>query len=226
MDIVRRLVKPERDKQRDKQRREIWWRFTRPAPDLYDAISKLDYVLALSLHGSVVVPVRVPAGQVFSHGCAVFALEDYAAFAFLSSSANVCWVLRYASTLETRIRYAPSDVFLTLPRPMATVEMEALGSRLDEARRELMLRRGWGLTTTYNHIHRSDERDAEVQHLRDLHAEIDHAVLRAYGWDDLDPQIGHHPTKIGVRWTVSREARFELLDRLLEENHRRYEGQQ
>ncbi len=51
------------------------------------------------------------------------------------------------------------------------------------------------------------------------------AVLAAYGWDDLDPKIGHHPTKIGIRWTVSPEARFELLDRLLVENHRRAEQQ-
>jgi len=42
-------------------------------------------------------------------------------------------------------------------------------------------------------------------------------VLAAYGSADLDPQIGHKPMKIGTRWTVSREARFELLDRPLEE---------
>ena len=42
--------------------------------------------------------------------------------------------------------------------------------------------------------------------------------MRAYGWEDLELKIGHHPTKIGIRWTVSKEARFELLDRLLEEN--------
>lgn len=57
--------------------------------------------------------------------------------------------------------------------------------------------------------------------LRDLHEAIDHAVLAAYGWGDLDPKVGHHPTKIGKRWTVSPAARFELLDRLLVENHRR-----
>ena len=45
--------------------------------------------------------------------------------------------------------------------------------------------------------------------------------MRAYDWADLDLKIGHHPTKIGIRWTVSKEARFELLDRLLEENHKR-----
>jgi len=46
--------------------------------------------------------------------------------------------------------------------------------------------------------------------------------MRAYGWEDLDLKIGHHPTKIGIRWTVGKEARFELLDRLLEENLRRW----
>ncbi|MCA1673388.1 MAG: hypothetical protein LC799_14710 [Actinobacteria bacterium] len=35
-------------------------------------------------------------------------------------------------------------------------------------------------------------------------------------------EIGHHHTKIGTRWTISPRARFELLDLLLEENHRRH----
>jgi hypothetical protein len=33
--------------------------------------------------------------------------------------------------------------------------------------------------------------------------------------------MAHYRTKIGIRWTVSPRARFELLDRLLVENHRR-----
>ena len=37
-----------------------------------------------------------------------------------------------------------------------------------------------------------------VVNLREIHSAIDHAVLGAYGWD-LDPEIGHHPTKIGTR---------------------------
>jgi hypothetical protein len=71
-------------------------------------------------------------------------------------------------------------------------------------------------------VHDPDCHDAPIRDLRELHEQIDEAVLRAYGWDDLDLKIGHHPTKIGLRWTVGKEARFELLDRLLEENHRRY----
>ena len=85
-----------------------------------------------------------------------------------------------------------------------------------------MLSRAWGLTKTYNRVHDPDVHEPAIQELRDIHVAIDEAVMRAYGWDDLDLKIGHHPTKIGIRWTVSKEARFELLDRLLEENHRRY----
>jgi len=138
----------------------------------------------------------------------------------LSSSVHTTWVVRYTSTLETRINYAPSDVFLTLPRPPPTPALERLGQRLDTERRKLMLSRGWGLTTTYNHVHDPADRDPAVVALRDLHTEIDGAMLASYGWD-LDLGIGHHPTKIGTRWTVSPRARFELLDLLLEENHRR-----
>jgi hypothetical protein len=69
IEIVRRLVKPQREKSKDKQRREIWWRFTRPAPDLYKAIESLDHALAISLVGSTVMPARVLTDQIFSHAC-------------------------------------------------------------------------------------------------------------------------------------------------------------
>ena len=222
IDIVRRLVKPERDLKMRKNYRELWWRYAERCPGLYAAIDGLEHVLAISLVSNAVMPARVPTGQVFAHRCAVFALEDFASLAMLSSSIHSFWVVRYTSTLETRLNYAPSDVFLTLPRPKPTPELEALGRQLDSTRRELMLSRAWGITKTYNRVHDPDNHEGAIQRLREIHTEIDEAVMRAYGWDNLDLKIGHHPTKIGIRWTVSKEARFELLDRLLEENHRRY----
>jgi hypothetical protein len=222
MDIVRQLVKPERDDKKDKYVREHWWRFKRHTPELYEAIEGLDHILAMSLVSNVVMPVRVPTGQVFAHKCAVFALDDFASLAILSSSAHSTWTIRYTSTMRTDINYSPSDVFLTLSRPKPTTELYQLGAELDMVRRGLMMGRSWGLTTTYNHVHNPDEHDVSVRGLRDIHVAIDEAVMRAYGWDDIDLKIGHHSTKIGIRWTASKEARFELLDRLLEENLRRY----
>ncbi|MHB1595852.1 MAG: Eco57I restriction-modification methylase domain-containing protein [Streptosporangiaceae bacterium] len=144
IDIVRRLVKPERDRKREADRRINWWRYCRRAVDLYEAIKGLDRVLAISLVSNAVMPVRVPTGLVFSHMTAVFALDDFASLAVLSSSVHSIWTVRYASTLETRTRYAPSDVFLTLPRPALTPVLAAVGEELDRVRRELMLGRSWG----------------------------------------------------------------------------------
>jgi len=220
LDIVERLVKPERNQNAIASRRNFWWRYATHAPNLYRAVAGLDHVLAISLVGSAVMPVRVPTGPVFAHKCAVFALDDFASLAALSSSVHTTWVVRFTSTMRTDVNYSPSDVFLTLPRPRPTPTLQRLGRRLDDERRELMLSRSWGLTTTYNHVHDPADRDPAVVALRDLHTEIDEAVLASYGWN-LDLEIDHHPTKIGTRWTVSPRARFELLDLLLEENHRR-----
>ncbi len=223
LDIVRKRVKPQRDLLPDYKRRvrEAWWRYEHVAPTLYAAIATLDHVLAISRVGNVLLPVRVPTGPVFSEATVLFALDDFASLALLSSSAHQVWAIRYTSTMRTDIRYAPSDVFLTFPHPPSTPEMAALGEQLDRQRRALMLSRSWGLTTTYNHVHDPTDRDADVLALRDMHAAIDRAVFDAYGWDDLDTAVGHHPTKIGIRWTLSPTVRFEILDRLLAENHRR-----
>ena len=223
-EIVRRLVKPERERNKRKQRRDRWWIYAERAPELYETINELAHVLAIARVSDVVLPVRLLVGAVFSEQTVVFALEDFASLALLSSSTHFVWVIRYTSTIGAGAgtRYVPSDVFLTLPRPEPTTELYQLGAELDMMRRGLMMGRSWGLTTTYNHVHDPDEHDPSIMQLRDIHVAIDEAVMRAYGWEDLDLKIGHHPTKIGIRWTVSTEVRFELLDRLLEENLRRY----
>jgi hypothetical protein len=223
IDIIRRFVKPERELKKAADYRKFWWRYGRRGAALYEAIDDLNHALAIAQTSSTAIPVRVSTGQVFSHTCVVFALDDHANLAMLSSSIHSAWVIRYTTTMRTDVRYLPSIVFLTLPRPRLTPELEALGRQLDETRREFMLSRGLGLTKTYNRVHDPECHEDAIWMLRDIHAEIDRAVMRAYGWDDLDLKIGHHPTKIGIRWTVSKEARFELLDRLHEENHRRYE---
>jgi hypothetical protein len=125
--------------------------------------------------------------------------------------------------MRTDINYSPSDVFLTFPRPQLTLRMEELGESLDAKRRQVMLGSALGLTKLYNQVHDPGISDPIIMELRELHEQIDLAVLIAYGWDDIDPEVGHHQTKIGIRWTLSSQARFEILDRLLVENHRRAE---
>ena len=85
----------------------------------------------------------------------VFALEDFASLAVLSSSVHSTWVIRYTSTMRTDIRYSPSDVFLTLPRPEPTRGTCGAGQgtgRPAGADAGTVL----GADDAYNHVHDPD----------------------------------------------------------------------
>jgi hypothetical protein len=222
MERVIRLVKPERARNNDRSRREIWWRFTRPAVDLQRAVAGLDRVLAIALVSRTVMPTFVRSGIIYAHKLAVFAMDDAAALAFMSSGFHSTWAWAKSSTMKADLNYSPSDVFETLARPDSTERMRTVGERLDSYRRGLMLARNEGLTKTYNRVHDPDERAADIVELRNIHVEIDHAVAEAYGWHDLTLDHDFHETRQGIRYTVGPTVRQEILDRLLELNFARY----
>ncbi|MFI1648614.1 Eco57I restriction-modification methylase domain-containing protein [Streptomyces avidinii] len=226
-DRVRRLVKPEREKQKDRQRKEIWWRFTRPAPALYGAIRGLGRVLVITLSSATQMPAFVPNGQIYSHMIVVISTDDPADLALHSSAMQYAWTVQWSSSLKNDVRYTPSDAFAPFPRPELTCSLRSIGDRLDAFRRDLMLVRNVGLTATYNLVHNETCSDADIVELRKIHRAIDEEVARAYGWDDLLSQPGgldhgFHETRQGTRYTVGPVVRQEILDRLLEENQRRY----
>jgi hypothetical protein len=124
--------------------------------------------------------------------------------------------------------YAPSEAFETFPRPEPAERLAEIGRTLDTERREIMLRRDLGLTKLYNLVNDpdiADSADSDVARMREIHVELDRAVMDAYGWDDVPLEHGFHTYRQMLRWTVSPTARVEILDRLLEENHRRAAAQ-
>ena len=217
-------VKPQRESVKVDYRRKYWWRFAAWAPSMRKAIADLDEALVIALVSKTAMPARVPTGQVFSHKLAVFATNRFTDQAVLSSSLHLMWVMRYSSTMRTDLNYSPSDVFETFPRPEPTAELEAMGRTLDAERREIMLRRDLGLTRLYNLVNDPGLKagaDPDVDRMRAIHVELDAAVAAAYGWEDLDLTHGFHTYRKMTRWTVPPATRVEILDRLLEENHRR-----
>ncbi len=217
-------VFPERSRKPKAVSDAPWWLFLRSRPAMREAIADLSEVLVIALVSKSVMPMRVPTGQVFSHMLGVFAIDDYGVQAILSSSLHQFWAITYGSGMRNDPRYTPSDVFETFPRPVVTETLVEFGRTLDADRREIMLRRNLGLTKLYNLVNDSDldsRADSDIGRLRELHAELDQAVLDAYRWADVDPDHGFHTFRKMQRWTISTAARIELLDRLLEENHRR-----
>jgi hypothetical protein len=222
---VLREVKPARDRNNRKARRERWWQYGELARGLYESIRTFDQVIVIALVSKAVMPTIVRTGQVFSHQLGVFADDDTGMLALLSSAPHYWWAIGRASTMKGDLRYTPTDVFETLPLPEVTPEMREYGARLDTFRRNLMLARQAGLTATYNLVHDPKCVDADIVELRDIHHATDEAVVRAYGWTDLlDSSLDHgfHDTRQGTRYTIGPVVRQEVLDRLLELNHARY----
>jgi hypothetical protein len=224
--IVRERVKPLRDQVRRKAHRKYWWHYGDKRPALYRTIAPLRRVLIIAQTSKTLAFTFVPKGIVYSHMTVVVASDEDWWFALLQSNLHIAWVLEYASSLKGDARYIPRDCFETFPFPQSPSSnhqtLGVIGGIYHEHRRQLMLTRQEGLTATYNRFHDPEETAADIARLRELHVEMDNAVAAAYGWDDLDLGHGFHETPQGVRFTISQEARWEVLDRLLALNHERY----
>ncbi|MEW5764472.1 MAG: Eco57I restriction-modification methylase domain-containing protein [Acidobacteriota bacterium] len=224
--IVQDRVKPERERLRDSipiqaKRKQFWWQYGSSATSLYRAIAPLRRVLVISRVTEHHAMVFVQSNAVFADRLVVFAFDDYSSYAILQSAIHEIWARRQGFTLESRYCYAPSDAFETFPFPRPGSEevmarTAELGAAYHDHRRQIMLSRRLGLTKTYNLFHNPECTDEDIVRLRELHAEMDRAVLACYGWDDLDPQNGFHQNERGqTRFTISAAARRELLRRLL-----------
>ncbi|MEV8592488.1 DNA methyltransferase [Streptomyces sp. NPDC052012] len=236
---VVREVKPERDQNKRKVYRERWWQYAEKQSSMVRAIENLDRCIVMARISKSVMPVMVPTGPVFNEKVVVFASEDPALLAFLSSAPHYWWALARSSTMKADLNYAPTDVVESLVRPVLTERLRALGTHLDSYRRNLMEARSMGLTTTYNLVHAADCHDEDIIELRRIHEEIDRATIDAYGWRDLlddsgktradEPthetyslDHGFQDTDQGTRYTIGIHARTEIIDRLRQLNHQAY----
>ncbi|MGM0358527.1 Eco57I restriction-modification methylase domain-containing protein [Streptomyces griseoaurantiacus] len=220
-DLVERTVKPVRDKSAPDSPIKFWQHW-RHRPDLHDAITGLDKVIVIALVSKTAIPVRQPTGQVFSHMLGVFATDSAAQLALLSSAIHYWWAIQRASSLKGDLRYTPSDVYETFPRPAETKALHTAGNVLESAQKAAMSTRKIGLTGLYNRFHAESQMDSDIQDVRDAHVIVDQAVAEAHGWNDLNLKHGFHETRQGIRFTIAPDIQTEILDRLLELNHVRY----
>jgi len=240
--IVEERVRPERERLTgpgDKRNREFWWQFGAYRAGMRQAIAPLQRVLTACIVTEYWAPAFVPNSYVFAHRVVVFAFDDYYHYALLQSNLHEIWTRRFSSTLESRLNYSPTDCFDTFPFPPAEYAAPSLagllaqppfaraaqiGAAYHEHRRQVMLARELGLTKTYNLFHNPACQDADIQRLRQLHAEMDNAILACYGWEDLDLKHDFYQNDRGqTRFMPSAAARREVIFRLMELNQKMVE---
>ncbi len=226
--IIKKLVMPERQEKRPdgsfKQRAPLpqrWWQFAEKRPALRRAILALRNVIVMPITSKIMTPSIIANSFVFDQTLVVVASDDLALFATMASDVHRSWARRFGQTLVTRPRYTHGNCFETFPFPnMKTYA--SIGENLHNIRRRERTSASIGMTTLYNRVHDGDDYGEAINQLRELHEQLDRAVCDAYGWTDIDLGYGFHKTEEGQRWTMSEDAREEVLARLLELNHQRH----
>ena len=206
---VREQVKPQRERLADnpdgRRRKANWWQHGRITPALEAALAPLSRCVVTSLVNKHLCFAFAPARWLFSHKLCVVAVDSYAALAVLQSRVHGVWARLHSSTMRNAgINYAPSDCFETFPWPAISAELEQVGERFDRARAAYMRVGDVGLTKTYNALTDAAERGPEIGTLRELHVELDRAVLAAYGWGDLAVPGYHERDEAFERAVVDR----------------------
>lgn len=233
-EILEEKVKPERLKQKDKGAKDYWWKFLRVRENLYDTISDKSRVIVSGSQASAHFAFAfLPKGMVYSSNLNVIALENFSDFAQLQSRVHEVWSRFFMTTMKDDLVYSPTTCFENYPFlkiDKTHPALESIGERYIRYRAELMQKNQEGITKTYNRFHDLNETDEGILKLRELHLEMDYAVLDCYGWNDLKETPSFYPvhespdstdTKCLYRW--SDQVQDEILARLLALNKERYQ---
>ena len=196
-------VKPERDMNNRKALRDNWWIYGEARATLRPALKDLQ---------RYIVTVETAKHRVFTFlNCDVIpdnmliaiALDDSYYLGVLSSLIHVVWSLAAGGDLGGNTpRYNKTRCFDPFPFPDATLEQKEkirqLGERLDRHRKQVQAQHPEiTITGMYNLLEKLrkgedfTDKDREynnkalVSTLKQIHDELDNAVLEAYGWEDL-----------------------------------------
>ncbi len=121
MEIVKKKVKPERDKQKRDALRVRWWQYAEKRPGLKQAIAPLERVLVTNSQASTYLSfIFYQPNVVFANSLNVFPLQKNSDFTVLQSRIHEVFARFFSSSLEDRLRYNPSDSFETFPFPELT----------------------------------------------------------------------------------------------------------
>jgi hypothetical protein len=228
---VENMVKPFRDGLTGQIHQDCFWKFWDIRPGLVREVEDHELVLASAIVTKYVIFRRVASKNIYTTKANLFFLYDWSSFAVLQSSIHQEWAIWNCGTLgASTLNYSTSYAMETWPMPVldGNEKLDDLGERYHSHRELLLADDAIGLTQLYNRFHDRSNDDSRIKVIRDLHRDIDQAVARAYGWDDLDLEHGFHvvpylPENDRVRFTVSDRVRLEVLRRLSELNHQRYE---
>ena len=128
---ARQTVFPARQKSRTPRNREIWWRFERPRPEMFEAFGTQQRYIATCLVAKHRFFVWTHRSVVPENVVIVIARADDTSFGILHSRFHELWSLRMGSSLEDRPRYTPTTCFETFPFPAGLTPLDTAHQRTE-----------------------------------------------------------------------------------------------
>lgn len=118
-EYAKSVIKPVRDKNKEKWARDYWWRHWRPRPELTSASSSLQRVIATPRVAKHRLFVWVHPRTLPDSATVAIAREDDTLFGILHSRFHESWSLRLGTWLGVGNdpRYTPTTTFETFPFP-------------------------------------------------------------------------------------------------------------
>ncbi len=215
--IVEEKVKPERMKNKRKQRRDRWWQYAECAPGLYKAIEGMERVLVTGMISKYRNYAFYGTDIVYMHMTVVLRFSEWKNLAVISSVIHEIWARKLGSSLETRMIYAPTDVFETFPFHFRVDSSHA--EHYYKLAAKIMKEDGIGLTVLNNRINQPSEMGNEVIRLREDIVNNNLNILAVYGWSDVPQHWDFHEKNGEIRFSLPDEIEDEIFWRTREMNH-------
>ena len=208
-------VKPERDRNRDRDISRDWWLHGRARQEWRAASAGLSrYITTVETAKHRIFHI-LDAAVLPDNRLLNFALSDFASFGVLSSTIHVAWALAMGGTLEDRPVYTKTVCFDAFAFPemisQQQVAISEIAEELDSTRR-IALSENDRLTLTglYNLVESvrsgrlSPDQEALATRARalivaKLHDDLDVAVADAYGWAEQWRRAPLPPKEIVAR---------------------------
>ncbi|HML93056.1 DNA methyltransferase [Methyloceanibacter sp.] len=232
--------------------RDLWWVFMEPRSEFRESMRAMETYFVTPMTAKHRYFIRLNSNDLADQGLICISTSDLRVLSVMSSSLHNSWSLATGGRLGVGDdpRYNNSACFDPFPfpdferlDPELTVRLSQLGERLDVFRKErLAEHKSLTMTGLYNVMERMRELEAGadveplsdkerdihdmglVTVLKEIHDQIDEAVLEAYGWFDLAPALVGKPggtTPSLHKSEAQEQAEEELLTRLVALNQER-----
>ncbi len=183
---IKKIVKPERDKNRREVTRINWWKYGEKRPAMRTALTPLSYYFTVPRVSKWAIFIPASLNWLPGDKSVVVASDDFYIFGILTSNIHRTWMQAQKSTLKADIAYTHKTCFETFPFPqnpnakiMQQIRETAL--ELHEYRTQQMEKKQWGITTLYNTFF-----EEPSSNLYQLHDKLNKLVMKAYQFKKND----------------------------------------